>query len=111
MEIGKIMPALPTPVLPKQIPHEPHTSAIQVSPILLEAGGREPEEVLHTLHTSKDGISPSRPRPSRPPRPAAAARRGRAPPPRLPRRHRPAPGRLLPPHALIRAIVVVWFYV
>ena len=50
---------LPTPVLPKRIPHEPHkpSTAIQVSPLLLEAAGSEPEEVLQKLHTSKDGLS------------------------------------------------------
>jgi len=51
------MPALPTSVLPKRIPHGPHKPAIQVSPLLLEAAGRESEEVLQKLHTSKDGLS------------------------------------------------------
>ncbi len=52
------MPILPTSVLPKRIPHGPHKpSAIQVSPLLLEAAGRTPEEVLQKLHTSKDGLS------------------------------------------------------
>ena len=56
------MPTLPTPVLPKRIPHGPHkpSSAIQVSPLLLEAAGSEPEEVLQKLHTSKDGLSGDR---------------------------------------------------
>src|SRR5208283_5865971 len=50
---------LATPVLPKRIPHGPHkpSSAIRVSPLLLEAAGGEPEEVLQKLHTSKDGLS------------------------------------------------------
>jgi P-type Mg2+ transporter len=52
------MPALPTPVLPKRIPHGPHKpSAIQVAPLLLDAAGGEPEEALRKLHTSKDGLS------------------------------------------------------
>lgn len=53
------MPILPTSVLPKRIPHGPHkpSSAIQVSPLLLEAAAREPEEVLQKLHTSKEGLS------------------------------------------------------
>lgn len=53
------MPKLPTPVLPKRIPHGPHkpSSAIQVSPLLLETAAREPEEVLQKLHTSKEGLS------------------------------------------------------
>lgn len=50
---------LPTPVLPKRIPHGPHkpSSAIQVSPLLLKAAGNEPEEVLQELQTSKAGLS------------------------------------------------------
>src|SRR5580700_6091442 len=53
------MPALPPSVLPKRIPHGPPkpSSAIQVSPLLLEAAGSEPEAVLQKLHTSKDGLS------------------------------------------------------
>jgi P-type Mg2+ transporter len=53
------MPALPAPVLPKRIPHGPHkaSSAMHVSPLLLEAAGSEPEAVLQKLHTSKDGLS------------------------------------------------------
>ena len=53
------MPTLPTSVLPKRIPHGPHkpSSAIQVSPLLLEAAASDPEEVLQKLHTSKDGLS------------------------------------------------------
>src|SRR5947207_1360418 len=53
------MSALPTSVLPKRIPHGPHkpSSAIQVSPLLLEAAGSEFEEVLQKLHTSKGGLS------------------------------------------------------
>src|SRR6476619_4375104 len=52
------MPILPASVLPKRIPHGPHKpSAIQVSPLLLEAAGSEPEEVFQKLHTTKDGLS------------------------------------------------------
>jgi hypothetical protein len=53
------MTTLPTSVLPKRIPHGPHKalSAIQVSPLLLEAAGSEPEEVMQKLHTSKGGLS------------------------------------------------------
>ena len=53
------MPTLPTVVLPRRIPHGPlkPATAIQVSPLLLEAAGSEPEEVLRKLHTSKDGLS------------------------------------------------------
>lgn len=44
LEMGDIMPLLPTSVLPKRIPHGFHkSSAIQVSPLLLEAAGSEPE--------------------------------------------------------------------
>ena len=50
---------LPTPVLPKRLPHEPHklVTSIRVAPLLLEAAGCEPEEVLLKLHTSTDGLS------------------------------------------------------
>jgi Mg2+-importing ATPase len=50
---------LPTPVLPKRLPHEPHklATAIRVSPLLLEAAGSETEAVLLKLNTSKDGLS------------------------------------------------------
>jgi Mg2+-importing ATPase len=53
------MTTLPASVLPKRIPHGPHKafSAIQVSPLLLEAAGSEPEEVMQKLHTSKGGLS------------------------------------------------------
>src|SRR4051812_23496719 len=53
------MTTLPTSVLPKRIPHELHkaSSAVQVSPLLLEATGSEPEEVMQKLHTSKGGLS------------------------------------------------------
>jgi Mg2+-importing ATPase len=53
------MPALPTAVLPKRIPHGPHkpSTAMQVSPLLLEAAGSEAEDVLKKLQTSKDGLS------------------------------------------------------
>jgi P-type Mg2+ transporter len=53
------MPPLPTSVLPKRIPHGPHkpSTAIQVSPLLLEAAKSEPEEVLRKLQTSKAGLS------------------------------------------------------
>lgn len=55
------MPTLPTAVLPKRIPHGPHppSPAIQASPLLLEAAGQEPADVLQKLHTSKDGLSAS----------------------------------------------------
>jgi Mg2+-importing ATPase len=51
--------ALPTPLLPERLPHEPHKpgAAIRVSQLLLEAAGKEPDEVLLELHTSKDGLS------------------------------------------------------
>src|SRR5690349_2218644 len=53
------MPNLPTSVLPKRIPHGLHkpSMAIQVSPLLLDAAAREPDEVLEQLHTSKHGLS------------------------------------------------------
>ena len=53
------MPALPTPVLPRRIPHGPHkpSSAMQVSPLLLEAAGSDSEAVLLKLHTSIGGLS------------------------------------------------------
>ncbi len=52
------MPALPTAVLPRRIPHgPPRPSAIQVSPLLLEAAGSTPEEVLQKLRSSKAGLS------------------------------------------------------
>ena len=53
------MPALPTSVLPKRIPPGPHkpSTAIQVSPLLLEAAGSEAEAVLQKLHTAKDGLT------------------------------------------------------
>ncbi|OAI46692.1 magnesium-translocating P-type ATPase [Planctomycetaceae bacterium SCGC AG-212-F19] len=53
------MATLPTSVLPKRIPHAPPkpSSPIQVAPLLLEAAGSEPDEVLQKLHTSKDGLS------------------------------------------------------
>ena len=53
------MPTLPTSVLPKRIPHGPHkpSTAIQVSPLLLEAAKSDPEEVLRKLQTSKAGLS------------------------------------------------------
>jgi Mg2+-importing ATPase len=48
-----------TAVLPKRIPHGPHkpSTAIHVSPLLLEAAGSNVEEVLQKLHTSKVGLS------------------------------------------------------
>ena len=53
------MPIVPTSVLPKRIPHAPlkPSTAMQVSPLLLEAAGNEAEEVLQKLQTSKDGLS------------------------------------------------------
>lgn len=46
-------------MLPKRFPHGPHkpSTAIQVSPLLLEAAGSEIEAVLTKLHTSKAGLS------------------------------------------------------
>lgn len=51
--------ALPTSVLPKRIPHGPHkaSTAIQVSPLLLEASAAESDEALRNLQSSKDGLS------------------------------------------------------
>ena len=53
------MPALPTPVLPKRIPHGPHrpATAAHVSPLLLEAAGADADAVLQKLRTSKEGLS------------------------------------------------------
>jgi P-type Mg2+ transporter len=52
------MPILPTSVLPKRIPHGPHkpSAAMQVSPLLVEAAGTEPEAVLQNLRASKGGL-------------------------------------------------------
>lgn len=53
------MPAVPTPVLPKRIPHGPHppTTAAHVSPLLLAAAGADGDAVLPRLQTSKGGLS------------------------------------------------------
>ncbi len=53
------MPALPTPVLPKRIPHGPHppTASVRVSPLLIEAAGADADAVLQKLRTSKEGLS------------------------------------------------------
>lgn len=53
------MPALPAPVLPKRLPHEIHklATALQVSPLLIEAAGSGADEVLQKLHTSQGGLS------------------------------------------------------
>jgi Mg2+-importing ATPase len=53
------VPALPTPVLPKQIPHEPHPPATtaRVSPLLLVAAGAETDAALLKLRTSTAGLS------------------------------------------------------
>jgi len=53
------MSALPTPILPKRIPHGPHppTTAVHVSPVLLGASSAEPDAVLQKLQTSKGGLS------------------------------------------------------
>ena len=53
------MPSVPTSVLPKRIPHGPHkpSTAIRVSPLLLEAAASDPDAVLRKLDTSKDGLS------------------------------------------------------
>ncbi|WP_157369563.1 magnesium-translocating P-type ATPase [Zavarzinella formosa] len=51
--------ALPTPVLPKRLPHGPHApaTAVKVSPLLVEASGAGADAVLRKLLTSKDGLS------------------------------------------------------
>ena len=53
------MPALPTPVLPKTIPHGPHpaATAVHVAPLLLEASAAEVDAVLQKLGTSKNGLA------------------------------------------------------
>ncbi len=53
------MPALPTPVLPKSIPHGPHplATSVRVSPPLIEAARVETGAVLQKLRASKTGIS------------------------------------------------------
>jgi Mg2+-importing ATPase len=53
------MPLSPTAVLPKRILHVSHspTTAITVSPLLLEAAGSEPNDVLQKMQTSKTGLS------------------------------------------------------
>lgn len=53
------MPALPTPVLPKRIPHGPHppASAAHVSPRLLDAAVADAAAALEKLHTSAGGLS------------------------------------------------------
>lgn len=56
---GKSVSSLPTPVLPKRLPHGPHppATAARVSPLLLEASAGEPDAVLQRLRTSKGGLS------------------------------------------------------
>ena len=51
--------ASPAPVPPERPPHGPAKSAtaIRVSPLLLEAAGKDPDEVLLGLRTSEDGLS------------------------------------------------------
>ena len=58
-KLGRTVPSLPTPVLPKRIPHGPHpaATAVHVSPLLLEASAAEPEAALQKLRTSKSGLS------------------------------------------------------
>ncbi len=58
-ELGEPVPSLPTPILPKRIPHGPHLpiTAAHVSLLLLEASAHEPEDVLQQLRTSKSGLS------------------------------------------------------
>jgi Mg2+-importing ATPase len=53
------MPIASTVVLPKRIPHGPlkPSTAMQVSPLLLEAAGSEAEDILRKMNTSKDGLS------------------------------------------------------
>jgi P-type Mg2+ transporter len=56
--MGCRIPALPTSVLPKRIPHGPQkSSAIHVSPLLVEAAGNEIDETLKRLQSSKEGLS------------------------------------------------------
>src|SRR5689334_16427011 len=58
MKPGWTVPAPPTPVLPRRIPHGPHPpTALRVSPLLLEAAGVETDAVLEKLRTSKGGLS------------------------------------------------------
>src|SRR5260221_14685907 len=53
------MPDSPSAVLPKRLPHGPlkPTTAIKVAPLLLEAAGSEPDEVLQKLQTTNIGLS------------------------------------------------------
>jgi P-type Mg2+ transporter len=52
--MGCLIPALPTSVLPKRIPHGPQkSSAIHVSPLLVEAANNEIDETLKRLQSSK----------------------------------------------------------
>ena len=53
------MPSSPTPVLPKQIPHGPHSlaTATHVSAQLIKASSEEYEAVLQNLRTSKSGLT------------------------------------------------------
>src|SRR5476651_2729096 len=57
------MPIPPSSVLPKRIPHGPLklSTAMQVSPLLLEAAASESEDVLRKMNTSKDGLSGTEP--------------------------------------------------
>jgi len=53
------MPTLPTPILPKRIPHGPDrpTASLLASPLLLEVAGSEADGVLEKLNSSAGGIS------------------------------------------------------
>ena len=53
------MPSLPTPVLPKRLPHGPHpaAAATHVSPLVVEASAADPDAVLQRFGTSKAGLS------------------------------------------------------
>lgn len=53
------MPSLPTPVLPKRLPHGPHpaASAAHVSPLLVEVSAADPDASLQRFRTSAAGLS------------------------------------------------------
>jgi Mg2+-importing ATPase len=53
------VPSLPTPVLPKRIPHGPHppATAAHVAPLLLETAAAETDAVLRMLRASPGGLS------------------------------------------------------
>ncbi len=53
------MPSLPTPVLPKRLPHGPHpaVAADHVSPLLVEASAADPDAALQQFGTSAAGLA------------------------------------------------------